>query len=644
MGFLDKLKNKISSDDSEDNIENKQIDIDQIVDDSVEECGDNVSCESIEDSSEDKFDFNYLQKLVLSSKNIKLEHDITLGIGEEIDFKNGIHFRNYGEEMIFDGNGHTIDARGKTRIFDFFGERVIIKNTILKNGYANGDGGAIRNRTFSERNFGLTLENCILTNNFASDLGGAISNEGHIKIINCTLSENKARIGGAIFNSYAKTGSKCMVNKSMFTKNISEESGDVLYNDDFGEFLLTDSIFEKNMTINSMIVNYLGRMRIDKCEFYKNDSWGSSHLILNFFILEISNSIFKDNTSCFMIFNDDRSLSIYNVRFFNNVVTSVICNTGYSLNIDKSVFKNNFSSDMVATNILNKAILTLKNICLITDEITIYNNGKLIIRSESLEIEKTIGGEGEVTFGMQDLNMASFSYLDSQIHESDKKLIELENDIYLDLIEIEFFEGGIELDIDNLIIDGKGHVIDGFFSSRIFIITGKNITLKNIIFKGGHSFVNYEGSRNSSGGALKIYPSSEVMIENCKFIENISELKGGAIQNYGKSSIFDSELTKNRVEPLGLISFNHGGGAISNEGELTIRNTILNKNSISEIEDPGLTWGGGAIVNGGKLSIYDSTLTENKIYYLSQGGAILNYGDLNTFNCTFRNNKPDDVF
>lgn len=48
-----------------------------------------------------------------------------------------------------------------------------------------------------------------------------------------------------------------------------------------------------------------------------------------------------------------------------------------------------------------------------------------------------------------------------------------------------FFEGGIELDEDNLTIDGQNHVIDANNLSRIFYITGKNITLKNIIFKNG---------------------------------------------------------------------------------------------------------------------------------------------------------------
>ena len=41
-------------------------------------------------------------------------------------------------------NGYTIDAKGKTRIFQCFGKNIVIKNVILKNGHHNW-GGAVEN-------------------------------------------------------------------------------------------------------------------------------------------------------------------------------------------------------------------------------------------------------------------------------------------------------------------------------------------------------------------------------------------------------------------------------------------------------------------------------------------------------------------
>ena len=41
----------------------------------------------------------------------------------------------------------------------------------------------------------------------------------------------------------------------------------------------------------------------------------------------------------------------------------------------------------------------------------------------------------------------------------------------------------IEIGKNNIVIDGNGHVIDGNGKKRLFKIKGKNIILKNLIFK-----------------------------------------------------------------------------------------------------------------------------------------------------------------
>ena len=97
-----------------------------------------------------------------------------------------------------------------------------------------------------------------------------------------------------------------------------------------------------------------------------------------------------------------------------------------------------------------------------------------------------------------------FGHLDRIIHKSNEKEIFLEDDILFENYEKEYYEGGIELDIDDLVIDGNGKTIDGDGKSRIFTVTGKNITLKNITFKNGKSHKNYDNKLNNHGGVLRI--------------------------------------------------------------------------------------------------------------------------------------------
>ena len=83
-----------------------------------------------------------------------------------------------------------------------------------------------------------------------------------------------------------------------------------------------------------------------------------------------------------------------------------------------------------------------------------------------------------------------FEYLNRLI--SFNRKIHLEHDVILEDI--------IEIDGNDLIIDGKGHTIDACGKTQIFKITGKNILIKNTIFKNalskksGAAIFNYNGN------------------------------------------------------------------------------------------------------------------------------------------------------
>ena len=83
--------------------------------------------------------FGYLDELIRSGFNeIVLDCDIVLGEDEESKYLQGIEID--ADDLIVDGNGHSIDAREKTRIFRCSGRNEKKKNITFKNGFSKDNG------------------------------------------------------------------------------------------------------------------------------------------------------------------------------------------------------------------------------------------------------------------------------------------------------------------------------------------------------------------------------------------------------------------------------------------------------------------------------------------------------------------------
>ena len=76
----------------------------------------------------------------------------------------------------------------------------------------------------------------------------------------------------------------------------------------------------------------------------------------------------------------------------------------------------------------------------------------------------------------------NFQYLDELIHSSAKEIV-LDSDIVLGSDEESKYNDGIKLDVDDLTIDGNGHVIDAKEWPCRLKNHAKNITFRNIYFK-----------------------------------------------------------------------------------------------------------------------------------------------------------------
>lgn len=581
--------------------------------------------------ADDIRNFKYLDGLIHSGvKEIVLDSDILLGYMEEFEYEDGIKI--IADDLTIDGNGHSIDACGRVRIFYCTGRNVTIKNITLKNGFTEMWGGAIFNDnrgtlTIAEsklsgnasKNDGgaiynrgtLAIIKSALTENTTNDEGGAISNRGELTISESEFAKNAAsRKGGAITN----TGELSVVS-SKLTANQARLGGGVICNGGI-EFFIADSALFENISEcidGGVIFNEEGGFRISDCIISNNKATGN--IVCNVDSLQIFNTDFEANESEHVISNEGglSSLSLYYGRFSDNVSSGgVVFNDGKGCAVEGSVFERN-----TFDNIINRTNLILTGLKIRDERQTILNEsgGYILLRDGPQDFLNRIYGPGEVEC-LQDRipneERFDFGYLDAMIHEVTSGEIVLDGDISLEDYEADYYEGGIDLDIDNLVIDGRGHTIDASDKSRIFLITGHNIKLKNIIFKNGLSHNSYDNLENSSGGVLKINHAHDVTIENCEFKDNSSERNGGAIHNRGGDlTISESTLAQNSANFMGGVIYNDNGSVA------IVDCTLLENNAW------GPWWGGGAIYNSeGKMSIFRSAMMKNRV--AKYGGAIFN--------------------
>ena len=139
--------------------------------------------------------FAALDYKIKTSKDdiIKLENDYKY---EGEGYPNGILINK--SLITIDGHGHTIDADGKTRIFNITGERVDFTNITFVNGCAENGGALYSSESVSVRH-------CNFVNNSANKWGGAVySNYGGTIfssnfVANSVVKDNEEGAGGAVY-------------------------------------------------------------------------------------------------------------------------------------------------------------------------------------------------------------------------------------------------------------------------------------------------------------------------------------------------------------------------------------------------------------------------------------------------------------
>lgn len=211
----------------------------------------------------------------------------------------------------------------------------------------------------------------------------------------------------------------------------------------------------------------------------------------------------------------------------------------------------------------------------------------------------------------------SFSDLNKTV-KSGSEII-LDSDYFFKISKDKSLVEGIELNTDDLVIDGKGHSIEGAEVAVAFVINADNVTLKNINFK-------------DCVCVFIVNEHSSLKVSDCEFGENINSVAAGVIVNKGNVEISNCEFRENA-----------GGaaGCIYNDGVLNISNSLFKANYSNN---------GGAIHNNAnsKMNIYDCKFYDNSAkprYGVHEsvgfGGAIGNFGTLEIRKCEFHDNSAE---
>ena len=272
---------------------------------------------SLDDSqvleSNKHFDGNSFSALQSEINNSNINDTIIL---DNDVFQDGLSSISIVKSLTIDGNGHEIDAQGKSGIFRVQ-SFVTLKNIIFKNGvnraiYSSSNIHIINCTFINNHNVGLsggaiflerdegTIEFCNFTNNTAGGSGGAIfiqgvsaNNSKNLAVASCTFDFNSAERGGAIY-------SDCInftIENCTFRNNSAKEKGGAIYN------------------------NYI--CTVSDCILLNNTAREMGGAIYNFYNISLISDVFENNSAMYggAIYSWDDCI-ISSSRFDANSATS----------------------------------------------------------------------------------------------------------------------------------------------------------------------------------------------------------------------------------------------------------------------------------------------------------------------------------
>ena len=234
--------------------------------------------------------FSELQNNISANygSTLKLDKDYKCEDGFSAD---GISITDF---ITIDGQGYTIDAQKKARVFNIQASNVTIKNLNIINADYNGNGGAIY---FNQSG---SVINCNFTGNNAGRSGGAVLFTQQGTVSNCNFINNTAIVdGGAVFFNETGIVSYCNFNNNFASLN----GGAIYFNISGSTHIVTNCNFTDNKA--SDIYSYGGAIlmhsgTVKNCNFNNNivldrESCGGAVFFWNWG--NVSNCNFTGNTA-----------------------------------------------------------------------------------------------------------------------------------------------------------------------------------------------------------------------------------------------------------------------------------------------------------------------------------------------------------
>ena len=202
---------------------------------------------------------------------------------------------------------------------------------------------------------------------------------------------------------------------------------------------------------------------------------------------------------------------------------------------------------------------------------------------------------------------------------------------------------GIVINKDNFVLNGNGRTIDGNNQSRLFSITGNNITLNDLILINGNydicagiravgtltlnnvTFIN--NYANEQGGAIGVRDGATLICNNCRFIDNYAQSGSAILDADSEIKLYNSYVTSKNFSKASQIFLSPSSGLTPTE--IYIENTTF-ANIIASYA-PAL------YLKSSKASIINSKFIDLKANITAGAISTKSGGELYIENCEFKN-------
>ena len=519
--------------------------------------------------------------------------------------------------LVIDGQGYTIDAKQKTRIFAVYrAENVTIKNIKFINAKYETSGGAI---AWDYSDYG-SVSGCSFVNCSAEYGGGgaiawAYSDYGSVS--GCSFVNCSAGGGGAIYWYDSANGS---VSGCSFVN--CSAGGGAIYWHYSANGIISDCVFiNVNANYGKAINSLESSVSLDRnwfgntAENYKSSPTGYTE-----------------------------GVGYNNWLFLNATVNPESISTAQTADIIFKLYLYNYFTGITDYTPLAKVDLALNSNGILDKNVTGLDE-KVTFTPASLgtgSVTATIGDVAYTTTLTVTTDGTTFWDLNNAINGNANDTITLDKNYTYDPVSDSAFTGGIEI-TRSVTINGNGHTIDAKGQARIFYVGGDNVTINNITFVNGSA---------EYGGAIFWGGANGAVSGSC-FIGNNASVDGGAIYWLGANgAVSDSIFTGNNASNNGgAICWNGDNGAVSGSC-FTGNNATYDGGAIcwygangavsgSSFIGNNANWDGGAIKWYGDNGVVSgSSFTGN--HAIADGGAILWYSDNGAngavSDCIFLNN------